>query len=312
MAALLYLGAGLGMSVVTVFRGKKARQKEARITKKELPYTIAMIALDIAAPILLMVGLSKTTAAAASLLNNFEIVATTMIALFVFKENVGKQTWIAIILITIASTILSVDDYKSLTFTIGSIYVLLACICWGVENNCTRALSLKDPLQIVVVKGIGSGIGALIIALSTGGHTTTIPYISAALLLGFVAYGLSIYFYILAQRNLGAARASAYYAVAPFIGTGLSFIILRELPTLSFLIALAVMLAGAYFAAYEKHEHSHVHQEIEHEHRHNHNDGHHNHAHTPPVLSEHSHAHTHEELIHNHAHTPDLHHAHPH
>ena len=312
MASLLYLGAGLGMIVVTLFQKRETAEKEAAITKRELPYTAAMVVLDIAAPILLMLGLSMTTSATASLLNNFEIVATAIIALTAFKEAVGKRMWISIVLITVSSMILSVEDFGNLKFSLGAVFVLLACVCWGVENNCTNKLSLKNPLHIVVIKGMGSGSGAFLIALISGGGTTSIPYIAIALLLGFVAYGLSIYFYILAQRNLGAARTSAFYAFAPFIGVGLSLAIFRETPTLSFLIALVVMIAGAFLAAFERHEHEHKHGELAHEHRHKHDDGHHDHFHEPPIDGEHSHAHKHIPRTHAHAHLPDLHHVHLH
>lgn len=173
-------------------------------------------------------------------------------------------------------------------------------------------LSLKNPVQIVAIKGMGSGLGSLLIAFFTGGAAADFLHIIAALTLGFVAYGLSIYFYILAQRDLGASRTSAFYAAAPFIGVGISFIIFRETPSLSFWAALAVMIAGAYLAAFEKHKHEHIHLEMQHEHRHNHSDGHHNHTHEPPLIGEHSHEHLHPCLKHTHAHTPDLHHAHTH
>ncbi|MEG0806358.1 MAG: DMT family transporter, partial [Lachnospiraceae bacterium] len=219
------------------------------LTKKELPYTIGMVVLDIAAPIFLMIGLSMTTAANASLLNNFEIVATGVIALFIFKESISKRLWFAIVLVTISSILLSIEDVSSFSFSYGSIFVLLACICWGFENNCTRMISAKDPLQIVVIKGFFSGFGSLIIAFLLGETTTNIGYILATLLLGFVAYGLSIFFYIHAQRELGAAKTSAYYAVAPFIGVALSLAIFRELPSVSFVVALVIMIIGTYFAA---------------------------------------------------------------
>jgi len=312
MAALLYLGAGLGMlAVKAVTNMKKQEKKEARITKKEFPFVLGMIVLDIAAPILLMLGLTMTNSATVSLLNNFEIVTTSVIALAIFKETIGRRLWIAITLITLSSILLSACDLGNLSFSIGAVFTLLACVCWGFENNCTRMLSLKDPLQIVIIKGLGSGTGAMLIAAATKTLSANMLYILFALLLGFLAYGLSIYFYILAQRELGAARTSAYYAIAPFIGVGLSFVIFRQGITSSFVLALAVMILGTYFAAFEKHKHVHHHTQIEHEHRHNHTDGHHNHSHDYPV-TEHSHSHTHEALTHEHPHTPDMHHTHPH
>lgn len=254
MASFLYLGAGFGLFVVGIAQriaGQKG--KEQPLTRKELPYTAAMVVLDIAAPIFLMIGLTMTTAANASLLNNFEIVATSIIALAIFKETISKRLWLAITLVTVSSIILSFEDMSSLSFSYGSLFVLLACVCWGLENNCTRMLSSKNPLEIVVIKGFCSGLGSLVIALLLGERTSNLLYIFFALLLGFVAYGLSIYFYIYAQRDLGAAKTSAYYAAAPFVGAALSLLIFRQLPGISYIIALIIMLVGTYFAATDNH-----------------------------------------------------------
>jgi len=250
MAAFLYLGAGIGLSIVGFVQkifGKSNREQP--LTQKELPFTVMMVFLDIAALILLMLGLSKTTAANVSLLNNFEIVATSLIAFCVFKEAVSKRLWIAIVLTTIASGILSLKDVTSFSFSIGSLFVLLACVCWGFENNCTRMISNKNPLQIVIIKGFCSGLGSLIIALIIGEQFPQAIYIFTTLLLGFVAYGLSIFFYVYAQRNLGAAKTSAYYAITPFVSIVLSLIIFKEIPSIIFFIALIIMIAGTYFAS---------------------------------------------------------------
>ncbi|MCA0386602.1 MAG: DMT family transporter [Firmicutes bacterium] len=313
MAALLYLGAGIGMVIINLYNVLSRREQlEARMTVKEMPYIVGMILLDIAAPIFLMLGLTLTTSSNASLLNNFEIVATSLIALFIFKETIGRRMWLAIALITISSIILSVSDLSSLSFSVGSIFVLLACISWGFENNCTRMLSLKDPLQIVVVKGFGSGLGSLIISFVIHESSYNWVYISSTLLLGFIAYGMSIFLYIKAQRELGAARTSAFYAAAPFIGVIISWIILHEPITTTFIIALIIMLIGTYYAVSEDHKHSHKHSVETHDHKHNHHDGHHNHSHEGDIEGEHSHEHTHEKVEHAHAHLPDLHHRHSH
>lgn len=250
MAALLYLGAGIGLAVVRLVQRMIGKgKKEAPLTKKDMPYTVGMVVLDIAAPIFLMVGLTMTTAANASLLNNFEIVATALIALFIFREAISRRLWLAIVLVTISSAILSVEDVTSFTFSYGSIFVLLACVCWGLENNCTRMISHKDPLEIVVIKGFGSGLGSLVLAFFLGESALPLVYGVCTLLLGFVAYGLSIFFYIYAQRYLGAAKTSAYYALAPFMATALSLVIFREKPSISFFIALLIMAVGTYFAS---------------------------------------------------------------
>lgn len=251
MAAFLYLGAGIGLSFIGLLekRGHISNRNEQKLDGKDTPYVIGMIVLDIVAPILLMMGLNRTAAANVSLLNNFEIVATTLIAGLIFREKISKRLLVAIALVTVASGILSFEDVSSLHFSLGSFFVLGATICWGFENNCTRKLSDKDPLQIVVVKGFGSGAGALVIAFMFGERFGNPFYILLTLILGFVAYGLSIFFYVYAQRTLGAAKTSAYYAIAPFVGVFLSLLIFGKIPQVTFYIALLFMAAGTYLVS---------------------------------------------------------------
>lgn len=244
MAALLYLGAGIGVGIMSIFAKSDT---DERLGRKDMPYVIGMVVLDIAAPIFLMLGISYGSSSNASLLGNFEIVATTLIALLIFKENVSKKLWKAILLITISSMILSFEGLDRFQFSYGSIFVLLAATCWGLENNCTRSISDKSTYQIVMIKGIFSGLGALLIAISTKEQIPNIKYMLLALSLGFVAYGLSIFMYVRAQNVLGAAKTSAYYAIAPFIGSFLSFVFLKEKLTYLYLAALVVMITGTLF-----------------------------------------------------------------
>ena len=225
MAALLYLGAGIGIGMISLFN-KKDREKAESLTKAELPYIVGMIVLDIAAPIFLMLGISYGSSANASLLGNFEIVATTVIALILFKEAVTKRLWVAIGLITLSSILLSFEGTDSFHFSYGSLLVIMATVCWGLENNCTRELSSKSTYQIVMLKGLCSGLGALVISLIKKESFPGFGYIAIALALGFVAYGLSIFMYVRAQNVLGAAKTSAYYAVNPLIGALLAFVFL--------------------------------------------------------------------------------------
>ena len=253
MAGFLYLGAGLGMGVIALIRKVSKRERtEEKITKADMPYTLAMIILDIAAPIFLLLGLSYTTAANASLLNNFEIVATALIALMIFKEKISPRLWIGIVFVVVSCTILSFEDISSLKFSLGSIFILLACVCWGIENNCTRRLSSKDPLEIVLLKGVFSGLGSVIIGLVIGERTTHLWSLFAILGVGCVAYGFSIFVYVYAQRLLGAARTSAFYAIAPFIGVLLSLLIFQQAPPYTFFIALALMAIGAWLCSSDK------------------------------------------------------------
>ncbi len=248
MAGFLYLGAGVGIGLVML--GKRAagvRQTAPLLTKTDLPYVVAMVVLDIAAPIFLMYGIANTTSANVSLLNNLEIVATSVIALVIFKEAVSKRLWTAIALVTLSGVILSFEGAGSFVLNKGSLFVLCACLCWGAENNCTRSISDKSSEEIVLIKGLFSGAGSVIVALLVGEGFPAWNIILLILLLGFVAYGLSIKFYISAQNTLGAAKTSAFYAVAPFLGVVFSFLLVGERPELRFYLALAVMLVGTVF-----------------------------------------------------------------
>jgi len=296
MASFLYLGAGIGVGIMYLFRSKN-EDKYERLNKTDFPYTIGMIILDIMAPIFLMIGINIGSVSNASLLGNFEIVATTLIALLIFKEKVTSKLWIAIGFITVSSIVLSIEGAVSFQFSLGSLFVILATCCWGLENNCTRKISDKSTYEIVLLKGFFSGGCAFIVALILGERIPEIKYIIIALLLGFVAYGLSIFMYIRAQRDLGAAKTSAYYAVAPFVGTFLAFIVNGEKLTLTYFIGLVFMIIGSMFIVYDTmvkyHIHSHSHT-IVHTH-----DGI---THTHVVVHEHGHRHFTSEEIHDHKH----------
>lgn len=296
MAALLYLGAGIGIGMMSLFN-KKDREKAESLTKAELPYIVGMIVLDIAAPIFLMLGISYGSPANASLLGNFEIVATTVIALILFKEAVTKRLWVAIGLITLSSILLSFEGTDSFHFSYGSLLVIMATVCWGLENNCTRELSSKSTYQIVMLKGLCSGLGALVIALIKRESFPGIGYIAIALALGFVAYGLSIFMYVRAQNVLGAAKTSAYYAVNPLIGALLAFVFLSESLSWMYVIALIVMVFGSALVVVDTFIRQHDH---EHQHTFTHSHGGSTHTHT--VRHSHVHKHYLTEEKHRHRH----------
>lgn len=296
MAALLYLGAGIGIGMMSLFN-KKDREKAESLTKAELPYIVGMIVLDIAAPIFLMLGISYGSSANASLLGNFEIVATTVIALILFKEAVTKRLWVAIGLITLSSILLSFEGTDSFHFSYGSLLVVMATVCWGLENNCTRELSSKSTYQIVMLKGLCSGLGALVIALIKRESFPGIGYIAIALALGFVAYGLSIFMYVRAQNVLGAAKTSAYYAVNPLIGALLAFVFLSESLSWMYVIALIVMVFGSALVVVDTFIRQHDH---EHQHTFTHSHGGSTHTHT--VRHSHVHKHYLTEEKHRHRH----------
>lgn len=296
MAGLLYLGAGIGVGLLWLFHHKNENPNE-RLDKSDLPYTIGMVVLDIAAPIFLMTGIKYGTSSNASLLGNFEIVATALIALLIFKERVSWRLWTAIFLITVSSMILTYDGTDGFGFSIGSVLVLCATACWGLENNCTRRISEKSTYQIVTIKGLCSGIGAMVVAVVVGENLFALKYIPVVLLLGFVAYGLSIFTYIRAQKTLGAAKTSAYYSIAPFIGAFLAFVFLGEALSAQYVVALLVMIVGTLFIVYDTLVRSHTH-----EHSHTFTHIHNGVAHAHTITHTHKHNHISNDDIHVHHH----------
>ena len=261
----------------------------------------------------MLFGLRDTPGATASLLLNFEGVATTLIAAMVFKEAVNRRAWWAIIVITTASILLSITPNNEWGISWGAIGVLAACVLWGIDNNFTRNISAKNPVSIVMVKGLVAGSFSLFLAIILGNRIPDFGIIIKAMLLGSLSYGLSITLFIRAMRGLGAARTSALFGTAPLAGVALSFLLLQESVNTMFLIALPLMIVGAILLVYEEHDHNHIHEAIMHEHCHNHDDGHHHHTHDDIEFTrEHSHYHEHEHHEHVHHHLPDINHRHTH
>lgn len=250
MAGLLYIGAGAGMGLIALLRKKSDLPKEERsFSKSYLPYVFGMIILDIAAPVCLMFGLDNSSAANASLLNNFEYAATALIAFFIFGEKISRRLCFGISATVLACVILSFDKSSSLDFSNGSVLVLLSAVLWGIENNCTRAISGKDPMIIVLLKGIFCGGTSFAASLIIGEKAENLFFVFLVLLLGLVSYGLSIFVFVYAQRILGAARTSVYSALTPFLGAMLSLVLFREIPEAKFFAALSLMGLGAWLSS---------------------------------------------------------------
>ena len=309
-AALLYLGSGIGVFLLSRLRVLTAAPGEARLEPPDYPWLAgATLAGGVIATLCLLYGLEATPAATASLLLNFEIVATTLIAHFVFAEYIGKRVMAAIVIITVASIVLSWNATGELGFSFAALLIIAACAFWGLDNNLTRKISGKDPLAIATVKGLGAGSVSLVLALVTRSDMPELSILAAALGVGFLTFGLSIVLFVLALQDLGAARTGAYFAVAPFIGTVASLLIFREFPGTGFFIALVLLLAGVILLVSERHIHRHLHERVMHTHRHL-ADDHHVHPHTGEDIDEHIHEHVHEPVEHEHDHAPDIHHRH--
>lgn len=312
LAAFLYIGSGTGISLIKGFQRMRypSRDIEARITRDDVKWLAgAIIAGGMAAPIVLMISLQNTPASTASLLLNFEGVATTVIAMLVFKEAISRWAWAAILVITLASIFLSTDFSHGWGFSLGALGIVSATTLWGVDNNFTRNISGKDPLTIVAWKGLVAGTFSFFLAFFLGEKLPALGSILGTLLLGFVSYGLSTLLFIRSMRGLGAARTSALYGTAPLAGVVLSIFIFGELPSFFFIIAMFLMLAGAYLLVNEEHSHTHIHTALIHEHSHRHDDP--AHAHDSSIET-HSHEHEHPNEEHEHGHMPDIHHRHGH
>ncbi|HMA05476.1 MAG TPA: EamA family transporter [Methanomicrobiales archaeon] len=310
-AALLYLGSGTGVLLLGRFRrpdGKAPR--ELRLDARDYPWlTGAILTGGVLAPISLLYGLRATSAATASLLLNFELVATTLIAFFIFAEFIGRRVLAAIAVITVAGIILTWNMTGLPGFSPASLGIVAACALWGIDNNLTRKISGKDPLSIAVVKGMGAGGVSFLIAMLTRAAVPGFQVVAAALIVGFVTYGLSIVFFVRALRDLGATRTSAYFASAPFIGSIASLLLLREVPGTQFLIALPLFLLGVALLVSERHIPGHFHERIVHAHRHRHDELH-DHPHPGEDTGEHVHEHVHEPVDHENPPAPDIHHGH--
>jgi drug/metabolite transporter (DMT)-like permease len=308
MAAFLYLGSGTGISLVKLSQKMTSNQKEAGIRRPDVGWLAgAIIAGGIIAPIVLMVSLQVTPASTASLLLNFEGVATTLIALLFFRESISRRAFAAIFAITLASIFLSLNPQSTnYRFSLGALGILLACTLWGLDNNFTRNISAKDPLTIVAWKGLVAGTFSLILGLSLGQELPALRSILGILLLGFISYGLSTMLFIYSMRGLGASRTSALYGTAPLAGVILSILIFHDPITWSFILAAILMVAGALMLSSEEHAHFHIHMPVVHEHRHTHDEFH---EHDTDEVT-HSHEHEHPLTEHEHGHMPDIHHRH--
>lgn len=318
LAGLLYLGSGIGLGLVRLVRGLTASSKrsERSIRGTEWLWLLgAVFAGGIAGPVLLMSGLTATPASTASLLLNLEGVFTALLAWFVFQESFDRRLVAGMIAIVAGAALLSwggpVDVASGWAGWWGPAAVAAACLMWAVDNNLTRKVSLADPMDIAMIKGLVAGGVNVAIALALGDRMPAVPTMSAAMLVGLLGYGVSLVLFVFALRYIGSARTGAYFSTAPFVGGIASLAVFGEPLTAGLVVAAVLMGFGVWLHLTEDHDHEHVHEEIEHDHPHVH-DEHHQHAHDGPVTEPHSHRHRHGRLRHRHPHYPDAHHVHTH
>lgn len=316
LAGLLYLGSGAGLLAVWLVRRRRAT-REAALERRDVPWLAgAVVAGGILGPLLLMIGLTRSPASAASLLLNLEGVFTALLAWFVFRENFDRRIATGMLAIAAGGVLVSWGGRLEWGGLLGPLAVAGACLSWAVDNNLTQKVSGGDPVQIATVKGLVAGSVNVAIALLLGARWPGTGHVGGALALGFASYGVSLTLFVLALRKLGTARTGAYFSIAPFIGAAASLVVFRERPTLLLLSSAALMALGVWLHLTERHEHEHAHEAMEHAHAHVH-DEHHRHAHAPgdpPVTDPvpHAHPHRHDAMRHTHPHYPDLHHRHAH
>jgi len=309
LAGLLYLGSGIGLTIVRLIRGAKGDA----LTLSDWPWMIgAVITGGIVGPIFLMWGLAGTVASTASLLLNAEGVFTALLAWYVFRENFDRRIALGMAAIVAGAAILSWSGTLQVSSPWPPLAILGACLCWGIDNNLTRKVSLSDPFQIAAIKGLVAGATNVTLALSMGMTIPSLDIIATSILVGFLGYGVSLALFVMALRELGAARAGAYFSTAPFVGAILAVPLLGDPVSLPLLFAGGLMAIGVWFHITERHAHGHRHKVMEHSHAHVHDDGHHGHKHDTIQDEPHVHTHTHEPTRHTHPHYPDEHHRHDH
>lgn len=309
LAGLLYLGSGIGLTLYRLL----SRAPAVHLSRHEVPWlTGAIISGGIIGPVLLMLGLTGMPASGASLLLNAEGLFTALLAWFVFRENFDHRIALGMVAIVAGALVLSWPGEARFAGLWPALAVLGACLAWGIDNNLTRKVSLTDATWIASVKGLVAGVVNLTLAFILGASLPAWPSLAGAMMVGFLAYGVSLALFVVSLRHLGTARTGAYFSVAPFFGAVLA-IALGEPVTVPLLVAGGLMAIGIWLHLTERHGHVHVHEELEHQHQHTH-DEHHQHSHDAPVApgTAHSHRHRHEPLIHNHGHFPDAHHQHKH
>jgi drug/metabolite transporter (DMT)-like permease len=313
-AGLLYLGAGCGLAFVYCLQRKRARAAEAPLTRRDLPWLAgATLSGGVIGPVLLMVGLAETPASTASLLLNLEGVFTALLAWYGFKENVDRRVFLGMSLIVAGGAVLSWQGPQGFALPLGSLAVVGACVCWAVDNNLTQKVSAGDPVQVTAIKGGVAGLVNLTAAGLLGAQLPSLGPVAGALLVGLLGYGCSLVLFVRALRQIGTARAGAYFSVAPFVGATTSLLLLGEPVSPFFIVASLLMGLGVWLHLTERHAHEHTHELLSHTHPHIHDD-HHQHEHPAGVdpREPHTHPHIHRPLTHTHPHYPDIHHRHDH
>ena len=308
-AAMLYAGAALMGAWL-----RQPVEQEARLKRRDVWVILGMAVCGAAAaPVALAWGLQHTSGTSASLMLTLEALFTVVLARQLYRETMDARVWMAMALLLAGGIVLVIDQGRAGDVQLyGLLAVLFATFMWGLDNTLSRAVADRDPGQVVLAKAMLGTLTTAALAMLLGEPMPSTTAALALLAIGAVGYGLSLRFYLLAQRTFGAARTGSVYAFAPFIGAALAFALGERSGSWGLLLGSALMMAGVALHLAETHKHGHEHELLTHEHAHSHDDGHHQHRHESMPENSHSHAHTHEPCYHAHAHVPDAHHTHDH
>ena len=280
----------------------------------EWPWLLGAIAFGgVLGPLLLMIGLSHSSAATASLFLNLEAVLTALLAWLVFKEGTDRRIVLGMVLIVAGGAVLAWPTGEASASGMGPVALAGAGLAWAIDNNLTRKVSASDALFVAGSKGLVAGCVNTSLAIALGAAWPGLPLLSTAMLIGFLGYGLSLVLFVLALRGLGTARTGAYFSTAPFVGAAVALLVFSETASPAFWMAALLMAIGVWLHLTEHHAHAHLHEALEHEHGHVH-DAHHQHAHSlqGDASAKHSHLHRHAPTTHSPPHYPDIHHRHRH
>jgi len=308
LASLLYLGCGIGLTLVSL-----ARPRPWTMPRSDLPWLAgAVVTGGVLAPVLLMMGLAAAPASGVSLLLVAEGVFTTLIAWIAFRENLDRRVLLGFLVITVGAVVLVARDSATRVPVVPAAFILGACLAWAIDNNLTRKVSLADAVHLAAIKGLAAGATNYLLAASMGAVAVPFGKLASVGLIGFLGYGVSLVLFVVALRELGAARTSAYFSTAPFLGAAFAVVYLAEPLTLTLLLAGVLMALGVWLHLTESHVHDHGHDAVSHEHFHDHDEHHRHHPEVAGATAPHSHPHEHLRIRHRHAHFPDAHHRHDH
>jgi drug/metabolite transporter (DMT)-like permease len=238
---------GIALLVQLILTRKDKEKRLLLKTKRDWLFTLLSSVFGVFANLCLMTALSIAPASQVTLYSNFEIIFTTFLAYFVFKEVVSWYSWAAIPFIACGAILLSLDfsSGNGVGFSWASVISLGSALGWALENNCSKQVSSKNTFEVVLIKSSVSALVELAIGFGIGYKTIT-SYVAplSSFGIGILCVGLYYFLYIQAQKRIGAVRTSCMYSVSPFLGSIISMVINMKWPVWNFYVAFCFIAIG--------------------------------------------------------------------